>query len=132
MQSNSSQGLPQSSKRPASDPLGAPGPDAKKTRKDLKLGTKMIVPPLPPIQSDSALAIFVHRSLQPPQPNVNFGDSERLAFLGDQVLRMVVAEIVFEKRPMLDARNLQVCAGLGSNPSPGIHVNDRRKSWARR
>ncbi|KAF8273869.1 hypothetical protein EI94DRAFT_1654128, partial [Lactarius quietus] len=66
----------------------------------------MMIPPLPPIQSDAALAIFVHRSLKPSAPNDTFGDGERLAFLGEQVLRMVVAEVLFEKRPMQDARNL--------------------------
>jgi hypothetical protein len=93
----------------------------------------MLVPPLPPIQSDAALAIFVHRSLRPTVPNDSFGDCERLAFLGEQVLRTVVAEIVFEKRPMLQARDLQVCAGVGSNPLGGYSfdgVNCRRESWA--
>jgi ribonuclease-3 len=63
--------------------------------------------PLPPIQSDAALAIFVHRSLKPSVPNPSFGDVERLAFLGEQVLRMVAAEILYDKRPMLDASTLQ-------------------------
>ena len=73
---------------------------------------KMSQSPLPPIQGDAALAILVHRSLKPSVPNANFGDGERLAFLGEQVLRMVAAEILFDKRPMLDASTLQVCAGL--------------------
>jgi len=103
--SNSSQGLSHSSKRPASDPLCAPPGVVKKPRKELKLGTKMLIPPLPPIQSDAALAIFVHRSLS--IPNDSFGDGGRLAFLGEQVLRLVVAEIAFEKRPMVEAGNLQ-------------------------
>jgi len=106
MQSNSSQGLSKSSKRPASDPSCAPARVVKKPRKELKLGTMVMIPPLPPIQSDAALAIFVHRSLQ--VPNDSFGNGERLAFLGEQVLRMVVAEIVFDKRdPRLEAKDLQ-------------------------
>lgn len=76
--------------------------------------------PLPPIQGDAALAILVHRSLKPSVPNPNFGDGERLAFLGEQVLRMVVAEILFDKRSMLDASTLQVCAGLSHTPSPWL------------
>jgi len=67
----------------------------------------MTLPPLPPVQSDAALAIFVHRSLKSSAQNETFGDGERLAFLGEHVLRMVVAEVLFDKRPMLDARNLQ-------------------------
>ena len=115
IQSNASQSLPQSSKRPASDPLSPPGRTFKKA-KELKLRTKMTLPPLPPVQSDAALAIFVHRSLKSAAQNDTFGDGERLAFLGEQVLRMAVAEVLFDKRPMLDARNLQVCAGVASNP----------------
>jgi ribonuclease-3 len=87
--------------------LCAPGLAIKKSRKELKLGTKMIFPSLPSIQGDAALAIFVHRSLTPSVPNDTFGDGERLAFLGERVLRMVVAEIIFDKRPMLEARNLE-------------------------
>lgn len=136
IQSNSSsQGLPQSSKRPASDPFCAPpGGVVKKPRKELKLGTTMLLPtfpPLPPIQSDAALAIFVHRSLRPSVPNDNFGDCERLAFLGERVLRMVVAEIVFEKRPMVEARDLQVCAGVAPRGLFTLMGNCRRMSWAR-
>lgn len=130
MQSNSSQGLPQSSKRPASDLLFAPGRVVKKSRNE-KLGTKMIIPPLPPIQGDAALAIFVHRSLSPSKPNASFGDGERLAFLGEQVLRMVVAEIHFERRPMLEVNSLIVCAGVDPN-FLGIHVDCRRQSWPTR
>lgn len=102
-----SQGLPQSSKRPAGDPLCASGRVFKKHRKELKTGTKMTPSPLPPIQGDASLAVFVHRSLKSSVPNDSFGDGERLAFLGEQVLRMAVAEILFNKRPMLEASNLQ-------------------------
>ncbi|KAH8998821.1 hypothetical protein EDB86DRAFT_2910266 [Lactarius hatsudake] len=105
--SNASQSLPQSSKRPASDPLCASGRIPKKPHKELKAGTKMTLPPLPSVQGDAALAVFVHRSLKPSVPNDSFGDGERLAFLGEQALRMVIAETLFEKRPMLDAGSLQ-------------------------
>ena len=128
MQSNPSQSLPQSSKRPASDPLYPPSRTFKKA-KELKNGTKMLLPSLPSIQSDAALAIFVHRSLKPSLPNDNFGDGERLAFLGEQVLRMIVAEILFEKRPMQDARNLQVCCL--KSPLFLLMENGRRKNWVR-
>jgi dsRNA-specific ribonuclease len=129
IQSNASQSLPQSSKRRASDPLCA---RTSKKPKELVFAKKMSQSPLPPIQSDSALAIFVHRSLKPSVPNASFGDSERLAFLGEQVLRMVAAEIIFDKRPMLDASTLQVCAGLPHTSSPwpvlALMLNRRRKS----
>ena len=67
-------------------------------------------PPLPPVQSDSALAIFQHRSVKSAVQNERFGDAERLSFLGEKVLHMVIAEIQFEKRPMLVAVELHVRA----------------------
>jgi hypothetical protein len=69
-----------------------------------------IPPPLPPVQSDSALAIFQHSSVKSSAQNERFGDAERLAFIGIKVLHMVIAEIQFEKRPMLAAVELIVRA----------------------
>jgi dsRNA-specific ribonuclease len=68
----------------------------------------MSIPPLPPVQSDATLAIFVHSSLKGTSPNDLFGDGERLAFIGRQVLNMAIAETWFEKRPMVDAPDLEV------------------------
>jgi dsRNA-specific ribonuclease len=82
---------------------------SKKIRKHPGITSKM-PPPLPPVQSDSALAIFQHSSVKSAAQNERFGDSERLSFLGDKVLHMVVAEIQFEKRPMLNALILLVRA----------------------
>lgn len=68
----------------------------------------MSPPALPPVQSDATLAIFIHPSLQTVSaPNERFGDSERLAFIGERVLQMAVAEIAFEKRPMLSGVELE-------------------------
>jgi dsRNA-specific ribonuclease len=73
----------------------------------------MSIPPLPPVQSDAALTIFVHSSLKSTVQNERFGDVERLAFIGHQILSMAIAESFFEKRPMLTAMDLQVkCSGL--------------------
>jgi dsRNA-specific ribonuclease len=68
----------------------------------------MNLPPLPPVSSDAALAIYVHRSFKPAGSNDDFGDGDRLAFLGKQVLGMVVAEVLFKKRPMLAIGELDV------------------------
>jgi len=68
----------------------------------------MPIPPLPPVQSDATLAIFVHSSLKGSVQNDLFGDGERLAFIGRQVLSMAIAETFFEKRPMLNAVDLEV------------------------
>ena len=65
-------------------------------------------PPLPPVQSDTALVIFVHSSLKSSVQNERFGDADRLACLGQKVLHMVIAETLFEKRPMLGAIELIV------------------------
>jgi dsRNA-specific ribonuclease len=70
----------------------------------------MSLPPLPSVQSDATLAIFVHSSLKSEVLNERFGDGDRLAFLGQRVLQMVVSEILFEKRPMHDIMELEVCA----------------------
>ena len=68
----------------------------------------MTLPPLPTVQSEAALAIFVHSSLKSMMPNDNFGDADRLAFIGRHVLNMAVAEVLVEKRPMLSALELEV------------------------
>jgi dsRNA-specific ribonuclease len=74
-----------------------------------KIETRM-PPPLPVVQSDTALAIFVHASLKSSVQSDRFGDAERLAFLGQKVLHMVIAETLFEKRPMMTAVDLIVSA----------------------
>lgn len=63
-------------------------------------------PPLPVVQSETALAIFIHSSLRSSVQNDRFGDAERLAFLGQKALHMVIAETLFEKRPMMTAVEL--------------------------
>jgi dsRNA-specific ribonuclease len=68
----------------------------------------MSIPPLPPVQSDATLAIFVHSSLKGTVQNDLFGDGERLAFIGRQVLNMAIAETCFEKRPMVNAVDMLV------------------------
>jgi dsRNA-specific ribonuclease len=66
------------------------------------------LPPLPPVQSETALAIFVHSSIKSLTPNDNFGDADRLAFIGRNVLNMAIAHVLFEKKPMLSAVELEV------------------------
>jgi hypothetical protein len=90
----------------------------------------MMLPPLPPVQSDTALAIFVHSSLKSPVRNERFGDADRLACLGQKALHMVIAETLFEKRPMLDATALIVsspCSAYRSHintPPPQIEIDN--------
>jgi hypothetical protein len=80
----------------------------KKFRKQPDFKKNMPIPPLPPVQSEAALAIFAHSSLKSLVLNDNFGDADRLAFIGRQVLSMAVADVLFEKRPMLSAVELEV------------------------
>ena len=68
----------------------------------------MSLPPLPPVQSEAALAIFVHSSLKSLVQNDNFGDADRLAFIGRHALSMAIAEVLSEKKPMMDALDLEV------------------------
>jgi hypothetical protein len=96
-------------KRPLSSILPAPNPAVpKKFRKQSDIKRKMSLPPLPPVQSEAALAIFVHSSIKSLVQNDNFGDADRLAFIGRQVLNMAIGEVFFEKRPMLSAVDLEV------------------------
>jgi hypothetical protein len=109
-QTNPSQTPTRPPKRPFSNnTLPASGwPISKKSCKQPDIKTKMSLPPLPPVQSDAALTIFVHSTLKSPVPNERFGDVERLAFIGRHVLSMAIAESFFEKRPMLGAVELEV------------------------
>ncbi|KAI0048334.1 hypothetical protein FA95DRAFT_1678383 [Auriscalpium vulgare] len=66
------------------------------------------LPPLPTLQGEVMLEIFMHRSLSSGSLNEDFGDSERLATIGKRVLSMAVAQILFDKRPMLDATGMEV------------------------
>ncbi|KAI0305021.1 hypothetical protein BC826DRAFT_979488 [Russula brevipes] len=99
---------PRPLKRPLSSSLLNSGWEVShKIRKQSNIETRMSLPPLPPVQSDATLAIFVHSSLKSPILNERFGDGDRLAFLGQRVLQMVVSEILFEKRPMHDIMELE-------------------------
>ncbi len=98
-------------KRPHSSSSTLPASNwvvSKKFCKQLDIKKNMYLSPLPPVQSEAALAIFVHSSIKSSAQNDNFGDGERLAFIGRQVLGMAIAEVLFEKRPMLDAMELEV------------------------
>ncbi|KAI0271426.1 hypothetical protein BC834DRAFT_441831 [Gloeopeniophorella convolvens] len=66
-----------------------------------------MTPPLPQLSGDITLAVFTHRSLRSGQQNEPFGDGERLAVLGQYVLRMVVTEVLFNKKPLLVATELE-------------------------
>jgi ribonuclease-3 len=60
------------------------------------------------VQSETALAIFAHSSIKSLVQNDTFGDADRLSFIGRQVLNMAIAEVLFEKKPMLSAVDLEV------------------------
>jgi len=60
------------------------------------------------VQSEAALAIFVHSSLKSSVQNDNFGDADRLSFIGRHVLSMAIAEVLSEKKPMTGALELEV------------------------
>ena len=63
------------------------------------------------------LAIFIHRSFRSSGFNSdNFGDGDRLSFLGKQVLRVVVADVQFKRLPMLDFDELEVSTTAAPHP----------------
>lgn len=66
-------------------------------------------PPLPPVPSHLFLQIFTHKSLR--RPGVvpdKYEDNERLAGLGEMVLKMEFTCHLLGKRPMLKAQDLVV------------------------
>ena len=106
---NTSQTPTRPLKRPLSSTLPASSSVLpKKFCKQSDIKKKMSIPPIPPVQSEAALEIFVHSSLKSLVQNDNFGDADRLAFIGRQVLSMAVAEVLFEKKPMMTAVELEV------------------------
>ena|SRR6266566_2040941 len=110
-QTNTSQTPTRPLKRPLSSILPASNsvvPRKSRKQSDIKRKMSTGIPPLPPVQSEAALAIFVHSSLKSLVQNDNFGDADRLAFIGRHVLSMVVAEVLFEKKPMMSALDLEV------------------------
>jgi hypothetical protein len=69
------------------------------------------VPPLPELTGDVLLEVFTHRSLRFSGAPMNdeFGDSERLAILGAEVMELITTYCLFCKRPMLKADEIEVC-----------------------
>ncbi|KZT30884.1 hypothetical protein NEOLEDRAFT_43340 [Neolentinus lepideus HHB14362 ss-1] len=67
------------------------------------------IPPLPKLSGDMTLEVFTHKSLrfEGAPRNEEVGDSDRLAVLGGKVLDMVVANTLFNKRPMLQADEIE-------------------------
>lgn len=109
-QTNTSQTSTRPLKRPLSSILPAStSAIPKKFCKQPDIKRKMpTLPPLPPVQSEAVLAIFAHSTLKSSVLNDSFGDADRLAFIGREALRMAVAEVLYEKRPMLTAVDLEV------------------------
>lgn len=69
-----------------------------------------ILPPLPPLDGDLLLEVYTHSSLYyEGRPIVEeYGDSERLAVLGSEVLNLAIAQRLFNKRPMMTAAEAKV------------------------
>ena len=70
------------------------------------------MPPAPPIDGEAMLEIFVHRSIRftgmPMNADSLYGDGDRLAILGEKMLESAYMNILFNKRPMLKAEDLEV------------------------
>jgi len=65
------------------------------------------VPPLPPINNDLLLQVFTHKSLRRPNVSPNhYGDNERLSDLGETAFELTMTNILFGKRPFLNASEI--------------------------
>ncbi|KJA25860.1 hypothetical protein HYPSUDRAFT_134007 [Hypholoma sublateritium FD-334 SS-4] len=70
------------------------------------------IPLLPQINGDVALQVFTHISLRRPGASpANYGDNGRLADLGRNLFELVVTDILFRQRPMLQAVEISTLRG---------------------
>lgn len=71
------------------------------------------LPAIPRLSGDLILTVFTHRSLRfpgaPMDDDSEYGDSDRLAVLGEKALDIAVTDALFRKRPMLKSNELRVC-----------------------
>ncbi|CAK5280577.1 unnamed protein product [Mycena citricolor] len=71
-----------------------------------------MVPPLPKITGDVdiILDVYSHESLKMgDERNIDYGDTGRLIELGEKAIQMALTFHFFNKRPMLDVEEIQVC-----------------------
>ncbi|KAJ3483127.1 hypothetical protein NLI96_g6521 [Meripilus lineatus] len=87
----------------------SPGPSLKRARSLTQSMTNL--PTIPRISGDLILTVFTHRSLRfpgaPRDDDAEYGDSDRLAVLGEKALDMAVTDALWRKRPMLKAEEIQ-------------------------
>ena len=67
-------------------------------------------------ETDILLDIYTHRSLRigGDLMNEEYGDPERLAELGQQVLRLAVTFHFYSLKPLIPSREIIVCAAFSS------------------
>ncbi|EMD41938.1 hypothetical protein CERSUDRAFT_90529 [Gelatoporia subvermispora B] len=69
------------------------------------------LPPAPRLRGEIILDVFTHHSLRfagaPLNEESEYGDNERLAYLGETALQTAVTWVLFSKRPMLKAQELE-------------------------
>ena len=91
----------------------------KRQRSDLSIATSTTVssgtkmsPSIPGLNGDIILDVFTHRSLRfagaPPGGTSGYGDSVRLAVLGEKALECAVTDTLFKKQPLLDPDQIKV------------------------
>ena len=76
------------------------------------------LPPAPQIDGEAMLEIFVHHSIRFPNAPMNtdspYGDGQRLRTIGHRMLDAAYTSVMFDKRPMLNAEDLQVRRAIPS------------------
>ncbi|KAG6910515.1 hypothetical protein DXG01_009934 [Tephrocybe rancida] len=86
----------------------------------------MNLPPLPKIDGDIDLVldVFTHKSLRYGAPSMNddYGDTDRLAELGNRILDLAVTYHYYSKRPMLQSHEI-------AERSRAALSDDKLESW---
>lgn len=99
--------------KPSPPPPQNSHPSLKRHRSPSLTMSSAPLPPLPKLVGEIILDVFTHRSLRFPGAPTNedseYGDNDRLAVLGEKVLDAAVTDVLFRKRPMLKATDIEVC-----------------------
>ncbi|KAI0049036.1 hypothetical protein FA95DRAFT_1677836 [Auriscalpium vulgare] len=66
------------------------------------------LPAIPSLNGEAFVETFMHRELSSGVLNEDFGNAERLSVLGGHVLKLVVTNVLFDKRPMLVVQEILV------------------------
>ncbi|KAI0785071.1 hypothetical protein C8Q75DRAFT_809611 [Abortiporus biennis] len=89
----------------------SPSPSLKRPRSNTIPSKMTSLPPIPRLSGEIILEVFSHRSLRfrgaPADEDLEFGDNDRLAAIGEKAFELAVTDALFRKRPMLKATEIE-------------------------